>query len=149
MHRLAKLGFTQSYTYFTWRNTKQELTDYFTELRRGPGATTFGPMCGRTRPTSCTRPAVGLRAVRGKLVLAATLSANYGIYGPTYELMESRRANPGARNTWIPRNTSCALEPRPADSLWPLIARMNRIRRENPALQSDRTLSFCTIDNDS
>ena len=55
MHRLAKLGFSQSYTYFTWRNTKQELTEYFTELSQGPGASTSGRTCGRTRPTSCPR----------------------------------------------------------------------------------------------
>ena len=45
MHRLAKLGFSQSYTYFTWRNTKQELTDYFTELSHGPGRRIFPPKC--------------------------------------------------------------------------------------------------------
>ena len=55
MHQLAKLGFTQSYTYFTWRNTKQELTEYFTELTVGSGrANTSGPTSGRTRRTSCT-----------------------------------------------------------------------------------------------
>ena len=43
MHRLAKLGFTQSYTYFTWRNTKHELTEYFTELAQGPGREYFRP----------------------------------------------------------------------------------------------------------
>ena len=55
MHRLAKLGFTQSYTYFTWRNTKRELTEYFTELAHGPGTSTSDPTPGRTRPTSCRR----------------------------------------------------------------------------------------------
>ena len=55
MHRLAKLGYSQSYTYFTWRNTKQELIEYFTELTPGRrAASTSGPTPGRTRPTSCT-----------------------------------------------------------------------------------------------
>ena len=77
MHRLAKLGFTQSYTYFTWRNTKAELIEYFTELvaeRRR--ASTSGPTAGRTRPTSCTstcRTAAGRRSSL-RLVLAATLA---------------------------------------------------------------------------
>ena len=53
MYRLAKLGFTQSYTYFTWRNNKQELTEYFTELTQTDVREFFGPICGRTRPIYC------------------------------------------------------------------------------------------------
>ena len=98
MHRLAKLGFTQSYTYFTWRNTKRELAEYFTELSRGQGREYFRPTYGRTRPTSFTRRCNRACAPpsRRRLVLAATLSANYGIYGPTFELMESTPREPGS-----------------------------------------------------
>jgi starch synthase (maltosyl-transferring) len=84
-----------------------------------------------------------------RLILAATLSANYGIYGPVYELMESRPREPGSEEYLDSEKYQLRhfdLE-RP-DSLWPLIARVNRIRRENTALQADQTLSFCAIDNE-
>jgi starch synthase (maltosyl-transferring) len=92
----------------------------------------------------------GRRAVfAARFVLAATLSANYGIYGPAYELMESTPREPGSeeyRDSEKYQLRQWAVD-RP-DSLWPLISRVNRIRRENAALQSDRTLRFCPIDNE-
>ncbi len=150
MLRLAKLGFTQSYTYFTWRTAKQELVDYFTELSSEPENEYFRPNVWPNTP-DILHDALqsGLRAVyAARLVLAATLSANYGIYGPTYELMESTPREPGSEEYLDSEKYQLQhwnLER--ADSLWPLIARVNRIRRENPALHSDRSLSFCTIDN--
>jgi starch synthase (maltosyl-transferring) len=151
MHRLAKLGFSQSYTYFTWRNSKQELTEYFTELNRGPGRQYYRPNVWPNTPDilpetlqSGSRPMYA-----GRLILAATLSANYGIYGPTYELMESAPREAGSeeyRDSEKYQLRHWSLQQ--PDSLWSLIARMNRIRRENPALQSDTGLHFCTIDND-
>lgn len=151
MHRLAKLGFTQSYTYFTWRNTKQELAEYFTELAAGPGRQYYRPNLWPNTPDILHETLQsGLRPVfAARLVLAATLAANYGIYGPTYELMESAPREPGSeeyRDSEKYQLRHWALE-RP-DSLWSLIARMNRIRRDNSALQSDRGLQFCDIDND-
>jgi starch synthase (maltosyl-transferring) len=151
MHRLAKLGFSQSYTYFTWRNTKQELTDYFTDLALGQGRQYYRPNVWPNTPDILHEMLQsGLRPVfAARLVLAATLSANYGIYGPTYELLESEPREPGSeeyrdsekyqlRHWTVDR----------ADSLWSLVARINRIRRENSALQSDSGLHFCPIDND-
>lgn len=151
MHRLAKLGFTQSYTYFTWRNTKQELTDYFTDLALGPGRQYYRPNVWPNTPDILHETLQsGLRPVfAARLVLAATLAANYGIYGPTYELLESAPREPGSeeyRNSEKYQLRHWPVE-RP-DSLWSLIARMNRIRRENAALQSDGGLHFCRIDND-
>ena len=151
MHRLAKLGFTQSYTYFTWRNTKRELTEYFTELARGPGTQYFRPNVWPNTPDILQETLQsGLRAVfAARLVLAATLSANYGIYGPTFELMESAPREPGTEeylNSEKYQLRHWSLD-RP-DSLRSLIARMNRVRRENAALQSDRSLEFCTVDNE-
>ncbi len=103
MHRLAKLGFSQSYTYFTWRNTKQELTDYFTELAHGPGREYFRPNAWPNTPDIL--PAAlqcGGRAVfMARRALAATLAANYGIYGPAFELLEAPRARAGRRG--VPR----------------------------------------------
>jgi starch synthase (maltosyl-transferring) len=151
MHRLAKLGFSQSYTYFTWRNTKQELTDYFTELSLSARRQYYRPNVWPNTPDilpetlqSGQRPIYAAR-----LILAATLAANFGIYGPTYELMESTPREPGSeeyRDSEKYQLRHWSLQ-RP-DSLWSLIARMNRIRRENAALQSDAGLSFCAIDNE-
>jgi len=151
MHRLAKLGFSQSYTYFTWRNTKQELTDYFTELASGPGREYYRPNVWPNTPDILPETLQsGLRPMyAARLILAATLSANYGIYGPTYELMESTPREPGSeeyRDSEKYQLRHWTLQQ--PDSLWSLIARMNRIRRENAALQSDRGLHFCKIDND-
>jgi starch synthase (maltosyl-transferring) len=151
MHRLAKLGFTQSYTYFTWRNTKQELTDYFTELALGPGRQYYRPNVWPNTPDILHETLQsGLRPVFGaRLVLAATLAANYGIYGPTYELMESAPREPGSEEYRDSEKYQLRHWPlERSDSLASLIARMNRIRRENAALQSDAGLHFCPIDND-
>jgi starch synthase (maltosyl-transferring) len=151
MHRLAKLGFSQSYTYFTWRNTKQELTDYFTDLSLGPGRDYYRPNVWPNTPDILPETLQsGLRPVyAARLILAATLSANYGIYGPTYELMESAPREPGSeeyRDSEKYQLRHWTLDQ--PDSLWSLIARMNRIRRENAALQSDAGLHFCKIEND-
>jgi starch synthase (maltosyl-transferring) len=151
MLRLAKLGFSQSYTYFAWRNGKQELTNYFTELTADPVRHYYGPNVWPNTPDILPETLQsGLRAMyAARLVLAATLSANYGIYGPVYELMESSPREPGSeeyRDSEKYQLRHWSLE-RP-DSLWSLIARMNRIRRENSALQSNAGLRFCKIDND-
>ncbi len=151
MHRLAKLGFSQSYTYFTWRNTKQELTDYFTDLALGPGRRYYRPNLWPNTPDILHETLQsGLRPLfAARLVLAATLAANYGIYGPTYELLESAPREPGSEEyrdseKYQLRHWSVAS----SESLWSLIARMNLIRRENAALQSDNGLHFCPVDND-
>jgi len=151
MHRLAKVGFSQSYTYFTWRNSKQELTEYFTELALGPGRHYFRPNVWPNTPDILPEPLqTGLRQVyAARLILATTLAANFGLYGPPYELMESAPREPGSeeyRDSEKYQLRHWALE-RP-DSLCSLIARMNLIRRENSALQSNDSLHFCKIDNE-
>jgi starch synthase (maltosyl-transferring) len=151
MYRLAKLGFTQSYTYFTWRNSKRELTEYFTELDAGPVREYFRPNVWPNTPDILHETLQsGVRAAyAARLVLAATLSANYGIYGPTFELMESTPREPGSEEYLDSEKYQLrywTLD-RP-DSLRSLIARMNSIRRANAALQSDATLRFCTLDNE-
>jgi len=151
MHRLAKLGFTHSYTYFAWRNTKDELTEYFTALTRSEGREYFRPHIWPNTPDILSeylqfggRPAFMVR-----LVLAATLAANYGIYGPAFELAEGRPREPGSeeyRDSEKYQLRRWDLD-RP-DSLRDFIARVNRIRRENPALQYDWNLHFHVVDND-
>jgi len=150
MHRLAKLGFTQSYTYFTWRNTKQELTDYFTELHHGPGRDYFRPNVWPNTPDILPESLqYGGRAnFMARLVLAATLAGNYGIYGPAFELIENRPREPGSEEyldseKYQLRHWDLARE----DSLAPFIARVNAARREHPALQRDGGLRFMTTDN--
>ncbi|HUG22406.1 alpha-1,4-glucan--maltose-1-phosphate maltosyltransferase [Piscinibacter sp.] len=151
MHRLAKLGYTQSYTYFTWRNTKHELTEYFTELSRGPGRQYFRPNVWPNTPDILNEHLhSGQRSVfMSRLVLAATLAASYGIYGPAYELMEHVPRSPGSEEylhseKYEQRHWNLDHP----DSLRDFIARMNRIRRENPALHADGNLRFFGIDND-
>ena len=151
MHRLAKLGFTQSYTYFTWRNTKHELTAYFEELARGPGRDYFRANAWPNTPDILTETLQhgGRPAFQARLVLAATLAANYGIYGPAFELMEHVAREPGSEEYLGSEKYEIRSWPldRP-DSLRNVIALVNRIRRENPALQSDRSLVFFPTDNE-
>jgi starch synthase (maltosyl-transferring) len=151
MHRLAKLGYSQSYTYFTWRNTAEELTDYFTELSQGPGRHYFRPNCWPNTPDILSehlhgqgRPAFAMR-----LVLATTLSANYGVYGPAYELMENTPRSAGSEEYLHSEKYQLRhWDLNRADSLAPLMTRLNTIRRENRALQSNAGLEFFTTDNE-
>jgi len=151
MYELAKLGFTQSYTYFAWRNTKPELTEYFNEITQSDAREYFRPNLWPNTPDILTdflqqggRPAFMVR-----LALAATLGANYGIYGPAFELGENRAVRPGSEEyldseKYQIRNWDLD---RP-DSLAKLIAKVNQIRRENPALHSDWSLRFHPAEND-
>jgi starch synthase (maltosyl-transferring) len=151
MHRLAKIGFSQSYTYFTWRETKQELTEYFTELAQEPGREYFRPNCWPNTPDILPRHLHGAppSAFRLRLVLAATLAANYGIYGPAYELMENVPREAGSEEYLNSEKYQVRVwDTTRADSLAPFIARINRIRREHSALQSDWSLRFHATDND-
>jgi starch synthase (maltosyl-transferring) len=152
MYRLAKLGFTQSYNYFPWRNTKQELTEYFTELSRPPVSDFFRASLWPNTPDILPeylqyggRPGFMIR-----LVLAATLGASYGIYGPAFELMEGRAVAAGKEEYLDSEKYQIRQWSRddPA-SLREFIALVNRIRRDNAPLQSDRGLKFHATDNDN
>ncbi len=149
MYRLAKLGFTQSYTYFAWRNSKEELTDYFTELTQTEVREFFRPNLWPNTPDILTeylqiggRPAFMIR-----LVLAATLGASYGIYGPAFELGEHEPRSPGSEEYLNSEKYEIRRWDLEDDwSLREFIARVNRIRRANPALQRDRGLRFHPTD---
>jgi starch synthase (maltosyl-transferring) len=155
MYGLAKRGFTQSYTYFTWRNTKSELQSYLEEITRPPISDFFRPNFWPNTPDILhkTLQEGGRPAFMHRVILAATLAANYGIYGPAYELVENASARPPAgKDESEEYLDSEKYQIRQRDrnapgSLVPLITALNRIRRENGALQSNASLHFHSIDN--
>ncbi|HEY3938680.1 MAG TPA: maltotransferase domain-containing protein [Bryobacteraceae bacterium] len=151
MYRLAKLGFSQSYTYFPWRNGKSELTSYLTELTKTSVREFFRPNQWPNTPDILTEfLQIGSRAAFAiRFLLAATLGANYGIYGPAFELLESRPVRTGSEEYLDSEKYQIRhWDLERADSLGELIALVNRIRRENIALQSDWSLEFHPVNND-
>lgn len=151
MYNLAKLGFTQSYTYFAWRNAKWELTQYFTELTQTEVREFFRPNLWPNTPDILTEElqSGGRPVFMARLVLAATLGANYGIYGPAFELCEHNPREPGSEEYLDSEKYEIKhWELSRPESLKDFIARVNRIRRENSALQSDRQLCFHSTDNE-
>jgi starch synthase (maltosyl-transferring) len=151
MYRLAKLGFSQSYTYFAWRNTSWELTQYFTELSQPPVREYFRPNLWPNTPDILTEylQTGGRAAFAARFVLAATLGASYGIYGPAFELCEARAKEPGSEEYLDSEKYQIRAWNRDnPDNLRELITLINKIRHENPALQSDRGLMFHPTEND-
>jgi starch synthase (maltosyl-transferring) len=151
MYALAKGGFSQSYTYFTWRNTKAELTDYLTELTRTEVRDFFRPSFWPNTPDILPEPLQygGRPMFMARVALAATLASSYGIYGPAYELLEGRAARPGSEEYLDSEKYQLrAWDLDRPDSLRDFVARLNAIRREHPALQSNERLQFHRIDND-
>jgi starch synthase (maltosyl-transferring) len=150
MYRLAKLGFTQSYTYFAWRNEPWGIRQYFTELTTEPVVDFFRPNAWPNTPDilneylqTDSRAAYVIRAV-----LASTLCANYGIYGPAFELMEGRPVKRGSEEYLDSEKYQLRQwDLDSPQSLAELLGRLNRIRKENPALQHDRGLVFHPTDN--
>ena len=151
MYRLAKLGFSQSYTYFPWRNAKSEITSYLTELTQPPIRDFFRPNHWPNTPDILTEfLQIGGRAVFSiRLLLAATLGANYGVYGPAFELLEHRALRQGSEEYLDSEKYEIRRwDIEQAASLRHMIARVNTIRNENEALQNDWSLRFHFVDND-
>jgi starch synthase (maltosyl-transferring) len=147
---LTKAGFSQSYTYFAWRNTKYELTEYFEAITKPPISDFFRPNAWPNTPDILTeylqyggRPAFTIR-----LMLAATLSSNYGIYGPAFERSAAAPREAGSEEYLDSEKYEIRHWERSDDDLTELIAVVNRIRRENPALQQNLTLTFHETSND-
>lgn len=150
MQQLAKVGFAHSYTYYTWRNTKAELQQYLTELTQGAMRHYFRPNFWPT--THDINPYILQSGHEPQFLiryfLAATLSSNYGIYGPSFELME---------HVPVPNKEEYLNSEKYEIRLWDwdrtnkltyLISLTNRIRRENAALQRTNNLTFCTVNDD-
>jgi starch synthase (maltosyl-transferring) len=149
MRYLAKIGFTQSYTYFTWRNTRAELEEYFTELSTTPVREYLRPNLFVNTPDILTEylQRGGRPAFQVRLVLAATLGASYGIYSG-YELIENVPVRHGSEEYLD--SEKYQLKPRDweaPESLAPLISLINRIRRGHQALQRTDGLRFVASDN--
>ncbi len=160
MYALAKGGFTQSYTYFTWRTTKQEIQSYLEEICYPPVSTFFRPNLWPNTPDILhaqfqVEDLDHRRAIfRQRILLATTLSSNYGIYGPAYELLEGRPAKPAPGRTSSEEYLDSekyqirAWNRSASHSIAPFIAELNLIRRANPALQHNAALHFHSIPND-
>jgi len=151
MYRLAKAGFTQSYNYFPWRNSKPELEGYFTELSRSEVRQYFRPNLWTNTPDILTEALQfgGPAGFRLRHVLAATLGASYGVYGPAFELCVDAAKEPGQEEYKDSEKYEIKRwDLGSAAGIRDSIAKVNRIRRENPALQSDAGLRFFPTDNE-
>ena len=151
MYRLAKLGFTQSYTYFAWKNTSWELTEYFTELNQDGILEYFRPNLWPNTPDilNAYLQKGGRAAFVSRLILAATLGASYGIYGPAFELCESRAAREGSEEYLDSEKYQIRVwDIHNPNSLRDLITHVNGIRRASPALQRNSGLAFHPVDNE-
>jgi starch synthase (maltosyl-transferring) len=152
MEQLGKLGFSQSYTYFTWRNSKWELEQYIRQLTTPPVSDYFRPNFWPNTPDILHeylqhggRPAFVIR-----LILAATLSGNYGIYGPAFELGLHEAREPGTEEYIDSEKYEVKhWDVNDPGSLQHLIARINRVRHDNEALQRNDTLKLLRVDNDN
>ena len=149
MYTLARMGFNNSYTYFTWRNTKEELEAYLHELTRTEVAEFFRPNFRPNTPDILHdylahggRPAHVIR-----LVLAATLSSVYGVYGPPFEHVYNKQHPEREEYADNEKYEIRVWNWDDPHSLQPLFRRLNRIRRENAALQTLRSLRFHPVDN--
>ncbi|MEI8032475.1 MAG: alpha-1,4-glucan--maltose-1-phosphate maltosyltransferase [Chlorobiaceae bacterium] len=149
MARLAKAGYSQSYSYFTWRNTRSELQEYMTELTTSPLRHHMRANFWPNTPDILHEELQSGDRVKFiiRMVLAATLSANYGMYGPAYELCEHLPVGEGKEEyldsekyeikQWdLDRPGNIRAE----------ITRINRIRKENPALQQTSDITFVRIE---
>jgi len=152
MARLAKLGFTQSYTYFTWRRTKWELIEYITELTRTGLSEYFRPNFWPNTPDILMDylQRGGRPAFEARFVLAATLSSNYGVYGPAFELCVNTPREPDSEEYLNSEKYELKQWDLDApESISPLITQVNGLRRQYRALQQTHNIRVEHVDNDA
>ena len=149
MYRLAKLGFSQSYTYFAWRNTAYELYQYFTELSQPPTREFFRPNLWPNTPDILTEylQTGGRPAFQARLILAATLGASYGLYASPFLALEGRPREHGSEE-YLDSEKYQVRSWQEDGTMRELVTLVNRIRRDNPALHSDRGLRFHFTENE-
>ena len=148
MRQLAKIGFTQSYTYFTWKTSRWDLMEYVNELAHGPEKEYFRPNFFANTPDILHESLVhgGPPMFTARLVLAGTLSPTYGIYSG-YENFENEAVRPGSEE--YRDSEKYVIKQRSLDGpLLPFVERFNRIRRENPALQELSNITFLETENE-
>jgi starch synthase (maltosyl-transferring) len=149
MHQLAKQGYTQSYTYFTWRDNKQELIQYMEELTKTDQKEYMRPNFWPNTPDINPYHLQGANEAKfmQRYALAATLSSNIGIYGPVFEQMISD-ALPGKEEYLNSEKFQiCHYDWFKENKLTTIISKINRIRHENEALQQTNNIKFCHIEN--
>ncbi|MBS1544814.1 MAG: alpha-1,4-glucan--maltose-1-phosphate maltosyltransferase [Bacteroidetes bacterium] len=149
MASLAKVGFTQSYTYFTWRTGKQELTEYIEELVNGPSRNYFRPNFWPNTPDILPWQLQyqGENIFIIRLALAATLSASYGIYGPAYEFCDNQPIDGKEEYFNSEKFELKHYDWRRTNRMTDIITLLNKARKENAALQSTWNIEFCNIEN--
>jgi starch synthase (maltosyl-transferring) len=148
LYALAKLGFSQSYTYFTWRHTKRDFEEYLSELFQTEVVEFFRPSFWPNTPDILPPHLRSRAAFQLRLVMAATMSASYGIYGPAFELL-ANVPHPD-REEYLD-NEKYEIRSWDHDaphSLAPLIARVNAIRAAHPALRDNRSFHLHPVDNE-
>lgn len=151
MQQLAKLGYTQSYTYYAWRNSKKELIEYMTELTKGEMKDYFRP---NFWPNTHDINPFGLHERHEpnfliRYFMAATLASNYGIFGPTYEYMYHAPNLPKEEYENSEKYEIKWWDWGHRNKLTYIITQVNRIRKENDALQYTNNIEFCEIENDN
>lgn len=149
MASLAKVGFTQSYTYFTWRVNKQEIIDYMNELVFGPSRNYFRPNFWPNTPDILPwhLQHQGENIFILRYALAATLSSNYGIYGPPYEFYENAPVDGKEEYYNSEKYEVKRYDWKRTNRMTDIITLVNAARHANPALQSTWNLQFCAIEN--
>jgi starch synthase (maltosyl-transferring) len=151
MYQLAKLGFTQSYTYFAWKNSSYDLQEYFTEISGSGVLEFFRPNLWPNTPDILNEylQKGGRPGFVTRLILAATLGASYGVYGPAYELCEFRPVREGSEEYLDSEKYQIRIwDINNPNSLRDLITHVNGVRRASPALQQNLGLAFHPVDND-
>jgi starch synthase (maltosyl-transferring) len=149
MASLAKGGFTQSYTYFTWRVSKQEIIDYINELVHGPSRNYFRPNFWPNTPDILPYHLQhqGENSFIIRYVLAATLSASYGMYGPAYEFYENAPVESKEEYLNSEKYEIRHYDWKKTNRMTDIISMMNRFRKENKALQSTWNTVFLPLEN--
>ncbi len=149
MASLAKIGFTQSYTYFTWRVSKQEIMEYMNELVLGPSRNYFRPNFWPNTPDilpwHLQHQGENMFIIR--FALASTLSASYGMYGPPYEFGENVPVEGKEEYFNSEKYEVKHYDWRKTNRMTDIITLVNKARKENPALQSTWNLTFCNVEN--
>lgn len=149
MASLAKVGFTQSYTYFTWRVSKQELIDYVNDLVYGPSRNYFRPNFWPNTPDILPFHLQNQNenSFILRYALAATLSSNYGVYGPSYEFYENTPVEGKEEYFNSEKYEIRQYDWKRTNRMTDIMSILNKIRKENPALQSTWNIQFCPIEN--